>query len=255
MCVKVNEKGEVIHGRIGKVILRYASVTSTNILAKELAKDNAHEGTVIVAVKQVGGRGRKDRVWHSPPGGLWFSMILYPDLEPGRAMLATMCASLAVVEGVKSSIGIDANIKWPNDVLINGRKVAGILTEIHSVPDELKYIVVGVGVNVNNRIPKNIEGSATSLLYETDQHTDIEKLLEDILGHMDDMYSLLIKGRHQEIRELWLARSDIKGRKVRVTDGKYTRTGMVRGIDQNGCLLLDIGDKTVTVVSGDVELL
>ncbi len=240
---------------IGKKVLRYGAVVSTNMLAKKMAQDKVEEGTVILGESQTVGRGRKNREWYSPPGGLWFSIILYPELDPKNSMLATMCASVAVVEGIKRVTDISADVKWPNDVLIDGKKVAGILTEIHAVPGELKYVVVGIGINVNNDIPTELRETAVSMKDEMCAEIHRDELLDEILESMDDKYALLKKGCWDDIRELWLASCNIMGGKVRVHEHDSTRSGLVKGIDDLGHLILDIDGETVTVASGDIELL
>ncbi len=240
---------------IGRDILRYGSVVSTNLVAKNMAQNRAVEGTVILAESQTKGRGRKNRAWHSPPGGLWFSMILYPELKPDCAMLATMCASVAVVEGIKRYVGVDTRIKWPNDVLSDGKKLAGILTETHATTGKLHYMVVGIGVNVNNDIPGELQDVATSLKYETDGEIDREKLFEVFLEIMDGKYALLREGRYDDIQDQWTKHCCIIGREIRVHEHDSVRTGLVKGIDEKGRLILETKDGLFTTVSGDVEIL
>jgi len=134
---------------IGKDIYYFKSLSSTNMLAKKLIKDGVEEGAIVVSDIQLNGRGRKKRNWFSPEGGLWFSVVLYPHIPLERGMLLTMASSVAIVQGIKETTGLHPVIKWPNDLLINEKKVCGILTELDAEMDRINYAVIGIGINVN----------------------------------------------------------------------------------------------------------
>ena len=238
---------------IGRDVIRYDSVPSTNELAKELARRDAPEGVVVVSEVQSKGRGRKDRHWSSQRGGLYFSMILYPDIVPDMAMLVTMSTSMAVSQSLKE-LGIDATIKWPNDLLIRGKKVAGILTELSAQEGKVSYMVVGVGINVSNILPKDLKDIATSLKDEMGIEIDKELLFDTVLENMDLFYSYLIEGQHEFIRESWLRMSNIVGKRVTVRENETQKTGTVKGIDHKGRLILLSQGREYTMVTGDVDI-
>ncbi len=240
---------------IGRKIIRYDSVESTNSIAKEMVRKGAEEGAVVLAKVQTKGRGRKDRRWHSPEGGLWFSVTIYPELQPDQAMLVTMTASIAITEGISSCCDIKAYIKWPNDVLIDNQKVAGVLTELHADKEKLHHMVVGVGVNANNRLPAELRERATTLQRKKGSEVDKEQLFSEILRSMDRWYGILIDGRYDEIRAHWLERSSIIGKNVRIHEHGSKRTATVNGIDDKGRLLVDINGEQKVILTGDIELL
>ncbi len=240
-------------GVIGNQIKYYDEVSSTNQIARELAGKQADDGTVVVADVQTQGRGRKNRSWHSPQGGLWFSIILYPNLPPQRAMLVTMTASIAVVEGIHELTGLQPAIKWPNDILLNGKKICGVLTELDSEMDRINYIIVGIGINVNNQLNAALKKHATTLASSMDHDLSRVELLQAILRSFDTNYQQLTQGDHRFIRERWFELSDILERTIRVKGEKQTVSGVVTGVDNDGSLLLKTKSGVLRIVSGDVE--
>ena len=240
---------------IGKDIYYFKSLPSTNLFAKKLVKDGVEEGAIVVSDIQLSGRGRKSRNWFSPEGGLWFSVVLYPHIPPERGMLLTMASSVAIVQGIKEATGLHPVIKWPNDLLINGKKVCGILTELDAEMDCINYTVVGIGINVNNQLSEDLQGKATSLIQETGSRVSRVKLLRSILKCFDENYSRLISGDYDFIRDSWFSHANIIGRNIRVHGEKTILKGVVSSVDESGCLILDTKDGSVRVVSGDVEYL
>ena len=148
---------------IGKKVYFFNKIPSTNIYAKQLIKDDIEEGTIVIADVQTSGRGRKNRYWHSPYGGLWLSVILYPDIPPESGMLITMAVSISVAQAIKDVTGIKTEIKWPNDLLLRKKKVCGILTEINAEMHKINYTIVGIGINVNNKIDEKLKKTAISM--------------------------------------------------------------------------------------------
>ena len=240
---------------IGRNLYHFKTIDSTNLYAKKLVKDDAQEGVVVVADVQSSGRGRKNRTWSSPEGGLWFSVILYPNIPPQRGMLITMASSVAVAQGIKEITGVNLMIKWPNDLLINGLKVCGILTELEAEMDKINYIVVGIGINVNNQLEKELQKTATTLKLETGNQVSRVELLRSILKSFDENYNRLISGDYSFIRDLWLSHTNIIGKKVQVEDEKTVITGVVSDVDDSGCLILDTKENQVRIVSGDIKYL
>lgn len=240
---------------IGRQVIRYQRSGSTNEEAVELAKKGVEEGTVVLAKEQTRGRGRKERYWHSPEGGLWFSTVLYPDIEPSSAMMVTMCASIAIAQALRRISSVDACIKWPNDVMVRGKKIAGVLTEMHASTKGFRYVVVGIGINVNNPIPEELEDRAVSLKDVCDSEIDPEELLPCVLKEMDILYRMIAEGRYQEMISMWLDNTDMIGMKVRVTRECDVVYGQVSGIDEVGRLLVDVDGEVIRVVTGDVEVI
>ncbi|MEA3559176.1 MAG: biotin--[acetyl-CoA-carboxylase] ligase [Candidatus Thermoplasmatota archaeon] len=240
---------------IGRDVIYQASTGSTNTLGKKMVRDRAPEGTVIAAGEQNEGRGRMDRKWSSPEGGLWFSVVLYPDLPPERAMLVTMLCSISISEAVKEVTGIETVIKWPNDLLVNGKKVCGILTEMEAEMDRITSCVVGIGLNVNNDLNDELCDIGTSLKKEKGERVPLVKLMRSILKRMDAHYDVLKKGEHDLIREMWKKLACISGRKVKVSTQKETIVGKIIDIDISGCLILSTDTERRRIVCGDVEYL
>ena len=237
---------------IGKKILYFKTIDSTNLYAKKLAKNGVEEGTIVVSEIQNSGRGRKNRSWSSPKGGLWFSVILYPNIPPQKAMLVTMASSVAVAQGIIETTGLTPVIKWPNDLLIDNKKVCGILTELDAEMDKINYSVVGIGINVNNEIDDNLKDTATSLSKQTKANISRVKLLRSIIKNFDKNYSKLIDKDYNSIRKNWLSCSNIIGKRVQVTDEKSVVDGLVTDVDDNGCLIVNTSKENVRVVSGDL---
>jgi BirA family biotin operon repressor/biotin-[acetyl-CoA-carboxylase] ligase len=240
---------------VGKNVHYFRSLESTNLFAKELIKKNAKEGTIVVADIQTKGRGRKDRSWFSPEGGLWFSVILYPNIPTQYAMLITMATSISIVQAIKELTGLSAVIKWPNDLLLEGKKICGILTELDAELDRINYSVVGVGINVNNVLEDELCNKANSIFNIYNSKISRVDLLRLIIKYLDVNYAKLISNDYNYIRELWFENTDIIGRNVRLKLEKYEIEGIVIDIDDTGALILENIDKKIKIVSGDLEFI
>ena len=240
---------------VGREIVYFKTVSSTNVYARKLVEDGVDEGTVVVADVQMNGRGRKKRTWFSPEGGLWFSVILSPNIPPQHGMMLTMAASVSVVQGIQEVTGLTSEIKWPNDVLINGRKVCGVLTELDAEMNRINYSIVGVGVNVNNKLDEGLYGRATTVSEEFGSQVSRVKLLQSILKNFDENYGKLIDGDYDFIRKIWVSFSNIINRKIQVKDDNKTIQGVVTGVDEDGCLILKTNEGVSRIFSGDVEYL
>ena len=240
---------------IGRTFYHFKTIDSTNLYAKNLVKEDVEEGVVVIADIQSSGRGRKDRIWSSPEGGLWFSVLLYPNIHPKHGMLITMASSIAVAQCIKDVVGLDSEIKWPNDILLNGRKVCGILTELEADNDKINYTVVGIGLNVNNQLEKELLGVATTLKEEVGNQVSRVEILRSIIKNLDENYNRLISGDYGFIRDLWLSNTNIIGKKIQVEDGKTVITGIVSDVDERGCLILDTDAGQDKIVSGDITYL
>ena len=240
---------------IGSNIEYKKSVYSTNLIAKNLASNKIQEGTVVVAEKQTKGRGRKQRQWYSPEGGLWFSIILYPNLPPEDGILVTMAASVSVAEAIQKSTGLSPVIKWPNDILIDGKKVCGILTEFDAEMDQVNYVVVGIGINVNNELSKDISKIAASLKELMGSKVSRVNLLKTILTKFDEMYNEILSGNYRFVRDSWSTFANIIGKKIKVAGERGDIEGFVTDVDEHGCLIVETPDKKIRVLSGDVTYL
>ena len=239
---------------IGRNFFYYKSLDSTNTLAKQkIKKCHAPEGTIIVANVQTSGKGRKNRTWYSPEGGLWFSVILYPDIPPQQGMLITMISSISIAQAIKEITSLKPLIKWPNDILINGKKVCGILTELDAEMDRINYSVVGIGLNVNNTLDDVLKKKATSLSKETKTKVSLVKLMRCIIKYLDKNYGKFVSGDYLYIKDLWFLYSDIIGREILVRDENIITKGLVSDVDKDGCLILKTNTGIKRIISGDIE--
>jgi BirA family biotin operon repressor/biotin-[acetyl-CoA-carboxylase] ligase len=242
-------------------IFYFSETDSTNLQAKALAEGGAPEGTLVVAEKQSRGRGRKGRSWFSPEGaGIYISFILRPDMPPGEAPVITLMTGVAVAEALLGVVPeVDIKIKWPNDILANGKKIAGILTEISTEMDRIDYIVVGLGMNVNlplESLAEEIRETATSVLVETGVPHRRAELIRSFLNRFETHYETLRTQGFKSIRDRWKALSNIIGRRAVVEMIGRTSTGEVVDIDSDGVLILKGEDGDFhRIVSGDVKLL
>jgi BirA family biotin operon repressor/biotin-[acetyl-CoA-carboxylase] ligase len=243
---------------IGKTIHHFSEITSTNDLAKEMATMGAREGTVILAETQTRGKGRLGRKWASPRGGIWLSTILRPKLSAKDTPKLTLMTSLAVAKTINQLFNLKTEVKWPNDVLINTKKVCGILTEAETRGGTTNFVVVGIGINANvelSSLPKQVRENATSLRHELKREIDREQFLRVLLGKMEHYYAMLAKGRFSQVLEEWKSLCGFLGSYVEVTSGEEKIEGWAIDVDINGALTMRLQDGTLRkVLSGDVSL-
>jgi len=242
---------------IGRKIYYYDETQSTNDIAEQLARDGAIEGTVVAAEYQNKGRGRLKRKWLSPKGkNLLFSVILRPHLDPGFVSLMTIMSSVALARVMRQE-GVAAQIKWPNDVYVDGKKIAGILTEMSSEQDRVKYVVIGIGINVNmpeEDFSDEIKPLATSMSLSKGMNLDRVGFLKKVLIELDHCYDKIRKGLHEEVLEEWSRYSFLMGRWVEVVSGQRRLEGVVLGTDARGELLLKLENGFVeSIISGDIN--
>lgn len=241
---------------IGKEVLSYNVVDSTNTVAFSLAEKGAKEGTVVFAEGQTKGRGRLGRSWTSPKSkGIYLSLVLRPEIGPEKASLITLLAAVSCAETIRKVCGLPALIRWPNDILVNNKKVCGILTEMQTENSKIKFIILGIGINVNTPIGKLPQG-ASSLREEAGkekrQFSRLE-LARELLRQFDKEYlSFQHKGRAKLIAQ-WKNLSALSGKRVKVFLPGKTIEGQAQDIDEQGALIvrLDSGFKQ-HVVAGDV---
>lgn len=243
---------------LGKNILSYRTVGSTNRLGFRLAESGLGEGTLIVADEQTKGKGRMGRSWYSPPKlGLWISLILRPDIPPFKAPGLSLCAGLALAQAIGDLTGMDAKIKWPNDCLINGRKVGGILLELSAELDRINFVIVGIGVNVNHLssdFPKKLSALATSIRIECGTEVSRLKLLTLFMKRFEVIYLDFKKNGLAPQRQLIKKLSSLLGKKVIVKFGKEKIEGVAQDIDDNGSLVIRTRKEKRVVRAGEVTV-
>jgi BirA family biotin operon repressor/biotin-[acetyl-CoA-carboxylase] ligase len=232
-------------------------VDSTQRVARELAREGATEGTAVVAEEQTAGRGRLGRTWHSPPGeNLYCSIVLRPPLAPAEVPQIALVAGVAVAAAVEEATGRRPAIKWPNDVLLEGRKVAGILTEMESEVDRVHHVIAGIGVNLNTRrFPRALRDRASSLLLLTGTPVDRARFTGRLLAALEARYRQYLRDGFAGLRPQWEAYSCLTGTDVCVAGPAGETTGRVLGIADDGALRLRGADgREVRVVAGEVTV-
>jgi BirA family biotin operon repressor/biotin-[acetyl-CoA-carboxylase] ligase len=254
---------EISHGlttrNFGKRISYREECSSTQDLAAELARQGEPEGSMVITEAQTRGRGRKGRSWISTPGtGVCLSVILRPKLQASQIVQIPMVAGVAAVRAISAVTCLEPDIKWPNDILLNGKKVAGILTEMSCEKDQINYIILGIGINVNSRhsdLPKAIRDTATSLRIESGRNISRITMVQRYLIDLETAYYSYLANGFENIRQEWKSLSSTIGARVEILDGPEHLTGEVLDIDTDGFLLLktDAG-KIQRIVAGDVSL-
>ncbi len=240
---------------VGRYIRWHDTLASTNDLAKRLAEIPVPEGTVVVAEHQTAGRGRLGRPWSSPRGGVWLSVILKPGLPLEQVPLIGLAASIAAARAIRATTGLLARVKWPNDVLIDGQKVAGILVEAGPGAD---WVVVGIGINANvaqGDLPKEAAYPVTSLEAALGHPVDRSALVRALLRELERQYDVLrVAGAAATVRR-WREIADTLGRVVRVEIGGTALEGLARDIDESGALLVQQPDGTCQrVIAGEITV-
>ncbi len=226
---------------LGKKIVFKEITTSTNADVRRMAEDGAEEGLLVVADGQTLGKGRRGRTWESPKGtNLYFSMLLKPDFSPDKASMITLVAAYSVAKVIRKNTGLDAKIKWPNDIVVNKKKVCGILTEMSMERDYIHHIVVGVGINVNEEgFPEEIAGMATSLKNEKGSLISRANLLSDILAQTEKDYAIFLQADNlKPFVDDYNKMLVNKGALVKVLDPKGEFSGIAGGINEEGMLIV-----------------
>jgi BirA family biotin operon repressor/biotin-[acetyl-CoA-carboxylase] ligase len=246
---------------IGKEVIMFESTVSTNDAALRIGRRRDEpEGIVVISDEQTGGRGRFDRPWLSPPGvNLYFSVVLRPDRVSGDVQLVTLAAGVAVASAIREYAGVKAEIKWPNDVLVNNRKVCGILVEMRSGGGGPGLLIVGTGVNVNMRtdaFSDDLRDHATSLKIETGRSLDRGGLFNALLSGLERVYKILLNGDKEAVFHEWYRLNCTIGQRVSVRDKDRVISGVADGINGRGELLVRLSSGEVeTVCAGDVTII
>lgn len=239
-----------------KRLLHFETLPSTNSYTKDRGAQGEQEGLIVLADKQTGGLGRLNRSWHSPPGGLYFSVLFRPKvISPAEAPLITLTAGVAVAKVLQTAYGVDASLKWPNDVLIENQKVAGILSESALLGEDIEYVVVGIGVNANSTLedfPKQLHPIATTLHEVLNRNIDLPRLFSYLIGQLEYWYlRLLDKGFHA-IAPHWRKLCSHLGKKVNVSIGKTQLIGIAKDISSDGSLILKTPSDQIHIHVGEV---
>lgn len=241
---------------IGKKVIYKDVVDSTNTFAFKLALGGEAEGTCVIAEAQRTGKGRLGRKWFSPVGkNVCMSVILRPQIPPSRVYPITFLSSLAVYDTIKAVSELQPVLKWPNDVLVNGRKVCGTLLEISTEADMVRFVIVGIGFNVNmedHEIEDEIRSKATSLFGETKNPFERAQVCGILLTNIERYYKIFKERGSDTICSLWEARAEIRGKYLEITQMGETYRGLSAGIDRDGAMLLAMDGTTKKIIAGDV---
>lgn len=243
---------------IGQEIYYFDTLDSTNNQAKMLAESKADNGALVVAEVQTNGRGRRGRAWESPTGsGVWMSLILKPEIEITNASMLTLVMAIAVAKACNENYGMETLIKWPNDIVADGKKICGILTEMSVENNRINHIVIGIGINVNTLdFPSEIEDKATSIYKETKVKIKRAELINAVMEKFEEEYALFMENQNLKKQlETYNRLLANKDKRVRVFEGNCNYTGVARRINEKGELLVekDNGEQ-VNVYAGEVSV-
>lgn len=249
----------------GKKVFYYEEIDSTNTMAKKLGKQQNTHGNLVLAEQQSTGRGRLGRTWSSPKGsGIWMSLILQPKIQSWHASMLTLVAALAVNKSIREVTGLNSLIKWPNDIVMNGKKVCGILTEMNTCNEKLQCVVIGIGINTNQEgFSPDIQDKATSLRLESGIEIDRTNLIVNIMKYLEQYFEVFM--RSESLKELMNEYNQMLvniNRQVRIIEPGSEYNGFAAGIDETGALLVKteeveegiVVEITKAVVSGEVSV-
>lgn len=249
---------------ICKKVECFERIDSTNTKAKQLAEQGEPEGTLIITQEQFAGRGRRGREWKAEKGsGIWMTLLLRPRIRPEKVTGVTLLAAMAVSKGIEEVTAVRPMIKWPNDIVMGKRKVCGILTEMSAELSSIHYLVVGIGINVNNReFPEEISQIASSVYLETGKKVNRNELAAAVIKHFGKYYELFMKEQDLScVVEEYNAMLANKDKEVKIYYGMQETaeessidTGVARGIDKEGSLIVEIDGKEKKIVSGEVSV-
>ncbi|MDD2897985.1 MAG: biotin--[acetyl-CoA-carboxylase] ligase [Desulfuromonadaceae bacterium] len=261
-CIDPHEVTSQLNSTIIGTRLEFLkTTTSTNADAFRLAEEGAVEGTVVLADFQSGGKGRRGRIWASPAGvNLYCSVVLRPDIMPHEAPQLTFLSTVAAARAIERTTRLTPEIKWPNDLLVSGKKVAGLLNEMSAETDGINFVILGIGINLNmtaDQFPDDLRYPATSLFLESGTQVDRSQFTSVMLHELDLLYSDFLAHGFAPVRDEWLLRCNASGRRVSVSDsGTECTGGICTGIDLDGALLLKTDDNVLhRITCGDVRVI
>jgi len=253
--VKINDFSKNLEIDLVKKLIAFDQIDSTNSKAKELALKNAKEGTIVISKIQKKGRGRFDRIWESPEGGLYFSIILKPKCRVNKTTLLPLIAALSVCKTIKSITDLNVNIKWPNDVLINDKKTCGILLESETKKNEIDFVILGIGLNLNtdmSSISKEIQSISTSIANEIGIMLNYFDFLEKLLTFFNKYYKMFVEKKYDFLINEWKNNSDTINKKVTIDTSDKKITGIAIDIDESGFLIIKTDtDEIKKITTGD----
>ena len=243
---------------VGNQVCCEKELVSTNLHASQLAAEGAKEGLVVLAESQTAGRGRMGRRWESPAGvNLYCSVLLKPPIPPRQAAQLTFLSAVATAEALKEVCGLDARVKWPNDILVGGRKIAGLLNELSAETEQIHALILGIGINVNmleEQFPADLRYPATSVRIETGEVQPRLPLLRCLLQRIDSLYADFLSNGFSVLRRRWEQLFDLLDRQVEVDLGPRKISGVVGGLEADGALRLFMPDGSVErILAGDVR--
>lgn len=242
---------------IGRTVIYKEEVDSTSTEAKRQAEQGACHGLLVTADTQNAGKGRRGRSWSSPKGsGIWMSFVLKPEISCAHASMLTLVAALSVTAAIREVTGLEAMIKWPNDIVVHGKKVCGILTEMKSEADGIRYVIVGIGINANvKEFPKELTETAGSLLMEGNKTVDRCLMICRVLEFYEAYYESYLKTEDlsnlMKEYNLFLVNYE---KTVKILEGSEEKIGIAKGIDKMGALLVEISGEIIPIVSGEVSV-
>ncbi len=246
---------------VGKRVYYFEEIDSTQNFAEQIALDEKENGTIVIAEKQTAGKGRLDRKWTSPKGGIWFSLIIHPKFDVSTSTLVPIAGAVALAKAIKNTLNIDVSVKWPNDITLNGKKVAGMLVDASFQANNIDYLILGIGINfdidakkIEKRLSKSANFYGVNSLRKKDDSTPPKILLREFLVQFERILIQLNKGEKAKIVKEWTKKADKIGKKISIntSDGKIS--GVAQGIDNDGALKLKTSKGMKKIFVGDVVL-
>ena len=246
---------------VGKRVYYFEEIDSTQNFAEQIALDEKENGTIVIAEKQTAGKGRLDRKWTSPKGGIWFSLIIHPKFDVSTSTLVPIAGAVALAKAIKNTLNIDVSVKWPNDITLNGKKVAGMLVDASFQANNIDYLILGIGINfdidakkIEKRLSKSANFYGVNSLRKKDDSTPPKILLREFLVQFEKISIQLNKGEKAKIVKEWTKKADKIGKKISIntSDGKIS--GVAQGIDNDGALKLKTSKGIKKIFVGDVVL-
>ena len=246
---------------IGKRVYYFEEIDSTQNFAQNIAADKKENGTIIIAEKQTAGRGRLDRKWTSPKGGIWFSLIIHPKFDVSSSTLIPILSAVALSKSIKSVLGIETEVKWPNDITMNGKKVAGVLVDASFQTNSIDYLILGIGINfdidakkLEKRLTKTPNFYGIDSLRGKEDKTPPKTLLKEFLLQFEKNLFQLDKGEKSKIIKEWTKRAAGIGKKITINTSNGKISGISQGIDNDGALKIKTKNETKKIYVGDVVL-
>ena len=246
---------------IGKRVYYFEEIDSTQNFAQNIAADKKENGTIIIAEKQTSGRGRLDRKWTSPKGGIWFSLIIHPKFDVSSSTLIPILSAVALSKSIKSVLDIETEVKWPNDITMNGKKVAGVLVDASFQTNSIDYLILGIGINfdidakkLEKRLTKTPNFYGIDSLRGKEDKTPPKKLLKEFLLQFEKNLFQLDKGEKSKIIKEWTKRAAGIGKKITINTSNGKISGISQGIDNDGALKIKTRNEIKKIYVGDVVL-